>query len=247
MASTSRPRSISPRASRLAARLKRLAARYGSIKSIAPREPFELLLWEYVAYLTDDADRASAFARLRAEVGVTPAAILGARPAKLRAICRSGGSIGVAIRADRLRVAAERVRGEFGGTLRDVLRRPYPDARRILSSFPAIGPPGADKILLLTKARAVLWLDSNALRVLQRLGIAREAKSYSASHRNAQEAGAAQLNPSHAAMLQASLLLRRHGQDVCRRTRPLCFECPLRDACPSAESAQVISARGAGR
>ena len=227
----------------LAAHLKRLRAHYGAIKSTAPREPFELLLWEYVAYLTDDADRAAAFARLRREVGTRPMSILEASRAKLTSICRSGGSIGVALRVDRMKVAAARVRDEFEGTLRDVLRLPYPEARRVLSSFPAIGPPGAGKILLLTQAQPVLWLDSNALRVVQRLGIAREGKSYAASHRNAQESAASQLPKSKAALIETSLLLRRHGQELCRRSRPRCFECPLRDHCPSAESAQVISGR----
>jgi hypothetical protein len=53
------------------------------------------------------------------------------------------------------------------------------EARRALQKFPGIGAPGADKILLFTKTHALPALDSNGLRVLVRLGLAKEAKSYS--------------------------------------------------------------------
>ena len=32
-------------------------------------------------------------------------------------------------------------------------------------------------------------------------------------------------------LLKASLVLRRHGQELCRRAAPLCEGCPLRDGC----------------
>jgi endonuclease III len=33
---------------------------------------------------------------------------------------------------------------------------------------------------------------------------------------------------------RAHLLLKRHGQELCRRTRPRCAECPLAAGCPAA-------------
>jgi len=201
------------------------------MRSLAPEEPFGLLIWEYVAYLTDDADRAQAFALLEKRAGKSPEELAAASPAVLQAVCRAGGSIAWKTRADRIHDVAVRVRDRFAGSLDSVLRLPYLEARRVLKTFPSIGPPGADKILLLTGAQKVLALDSNALRVLLRLGYGQEHKSYSASYASAQKAAMAELPRSLPALRKASVLLRRHGQELCRRADPHCVLCPLRNVC----------------
>jgi len=211
--------------------VRQLAKYYGPTPSLAPTDPFELLIWEYVAYLTDDADRAATFRSLEQRVGLDPTSLAKAPLATLQAVCRAGGAIAFGPRAERIQLVAARVRDKFDGSLRGVLRLPYDEARRILKTFPSIGPPGADKILLLTGAQAVLALDSNALRVLLRLGYGMEHKSYSASYTSAQKAATAELPRTVTGLRQASLLLRRHGQDLCRRTDPHCPMCPLRDVC----------------
>jgi endonuclease III len=209
-----------------------LGRHYGPPRSIAPKDPFQLLLWEYVAYLADDAARASAFAELKATVGLRPAEVAAAPLAVLSAIARLGGPIAVAQRASRMRDVAITVRDKWRGSLRGVLRLPYPEARRALKAFPSIGPPGADKILLLTGARAILALDSNALRVLLRLGYGREHKNYATSYASAQKAAMAALPKTVPALKTAFLLLRHHGQELCRRNHPSCTICPLRSSCP---------------
>jgi endonuclease III len=208
-----------------------LARHYGATPSLAPGEPFELLLWEYVAYLTDDADRSAAFASLKKRVGTKPDEVAAASEALLESIARAGGAIAFRLRAQRMKDVAVRVRDRFQGSLASVLKLPYLEARRVLKTFPAIGPPGADKILLLTGAQPVLALDSNALRVLLRLGFGEEQKSYSASYTSAQKAATAQLPSSIPNLQKDSLLLRRHGQDLCKRIDPRCPVCPLRDVC----------------
>lgn len=52
--------------------IRALGRHYGPIRSLAPKDPFQLLLWEYVAYLADDPSRAAAFAELKKSVGVRP-------------------------------------------------------------------------------------------------------------------------------------------------------------------------------
>ena len=49
--------------------------------------------------------------------------------------------------------------------------------------FPMIGEPGAEKILLFSGVLAVLALDSNGVRVLVRLGVGEERKSYAATYK----------------------------------------------------------------
>jgi endonuclease III len=131
-----------------------------------------------------------------------------------------------------MRDVATTVRDTWRGSLRSVLRLPYDKARQALKAFPSIGPPGADKILLLTGARPVLALDSNALRVLLRLGYGREHKSYAASYASAQAAAMEALPRSVPALTRAFLLLQRHGKELCRRSSPRCTICPIRGTCP---------------
>jgi endonuclease III len=195
------------------------------------REPFRLVLWEQVAYLVSDAQRRRAFAALRAQVGLTPGAILSASDAKLRAIARLGGPIAVEVRAARMRRSAELVVERWEGDLRAALRLPLSQARRALAQFPMIGEPGADKILVFATGAPLLPLDSNGLRVLERLGLVRSAADYRTSYRRAQLDLAPALPKDPDALIAAYHLLRRHGQEICRRTAPACSRCPLRERC----------------
>jgi len=216
----------------LAKLIRALGRHYGPSAPLAPKDPFQLLLWEYVAYLADDPTRAAAFAELKTTVGLRPSQVADAPLPVLAAIARRGGSIAVAQRATRLRETAITVRDKWRGSLRSVLRLHYAEARRALKAFPSIGPPGADKILLLTGARPILALDSNALRVLLRLGYGREHKSYATSYASAQSAAMEALPSTVPSLRSAFLLLRRHGQELCRRMAPRCTLCPIRGSCP---------------
>jgi len=206
---------------------------HGKPSAPISRDPFHLILWEQVAYLVPDAQRRRAFSALRAAVGLTPRAILRATSAKLARITRLGGSIAADARASRLRESAELVLGRSDGDLRAALHVPLPQARRALAQFPMIGEPGADKILVIMKRARLLPLDSNGLRVLSRVGLISEAKDYRTTYRRAQETLAPSLPANHEWLISAHALLRQHGQEVCRRSAPLCSRCPLRMRCPS--------------
>jgi endonuclease-3 len=209
-----------------------LKRQFGAPARPVSRDPFHLILHEQVAYLVDDARRLAAFRRLEAEVGLSPEAILAAPPSRLRAIARSGGPIGPDLRARRLVQSARLALERWGGSLGAILRLPYPQARRELARFAMIGPPGADRILLAARAGAVLPLDSNGLRVLVRLGCGREGRDYATTYARVQAAAAAQLAQGFAPRWAAYALLRRHGQEVCRRSAPRCSTCVLLARCP---------------
>jgi endonuclease III len=225
------PPAAAPSPPPLAEVVSRLAAYYGPPPGPPSTDPFELVLWESVAYLADDARRRAAFERLRREVGLTPEEVLDAPEEVLAEITRAGGAIAYQARARRLEKAADRVVSRWGGDLRRVLALPFEEARRELARFPAIGEPGAEKILLFTGTRPVLALDSNGLRVLVRLGYAREEKSYAATYRAVRAAVEAQVPADVDPVIAAHQLLRRHGQELCRRTRPRCEVCPVGDRC----------------
>ena len=214
-----------------------LRRRYGKPPVPVSRDPFQLILWEHVAYLAPDPQRRLAFETLRDQVGLAPAKILAASPKKLEAIARIGGKIAPALRAQRMLESAGRVLDEWDGDLSAALELPLPKARRALMKFAMIGEPGADKILVIAKKARLVPLDSNALRVLARLGFITETKNYSATYRRAQEVLAPSLPANHDWLEAAGALLRRHGQETCLRSNPACARCALYRSCPSSSVA----------
>jgi endonuclease III len=220
-------------AHRLATLVRRLRSYYGSPVAPPVRDPYLLLLWEQVGYLADDEKRLAAFGLLQTSIGTRPRDIIDATTPKLQAVTRTGGGVAVAERAERLRTIAKRVLGEWDGDLRAVLALPLHEARRELTRFPSMGEAGAERILLLCGAHPVLALDSNALRVLTRLGYGREYPDWTKTYRAAQAAADAELPRTTVARRNAFLLLRQHGQTLCRRSAPRCLECPLRSDCPT--------------
>ncbi len=102
-----------------------------------------------------------------------PEQILAAPADRLLAVGRHG--IVAENTVEKLRRGAEIALREFGGDLRAILKRPTAQAQKALKRFPAIGDPGAEKILLFGHALPVLALESNGLRVLVRLGYGGEA------------------------------------------------------------------------
>jgi endonuclease-3 len=206
---------------------------YGRPQPPAVREPFELVLYENIAYLVSDDRRERAFRELKQRVGTRPADLLTASIEELARITALGG-IFPELRARRLQEAARLVRDEFGGDLKRVLKLDFVRARKALAQFPAIGTPGAEKILLFTGAHASLALESNGVRVLMRFGFVTEQKSYSTTYRNLQKALADQIGSKCPPLIAAHQLLKLHGQELCRRSEPRCPACPVRQDCAGA-------------
>jgi endonuclease III len=202
-----------------------LQAHYGKQKPPKLAGPWEMILWENVAYLADDDRRQQAFQTLKKRVGTQPEEVLSASEAVLLEVTRHG------ILADqfakKLRMCAKIVLEEFDGDLRPVFKLPFPKAKKALQKFPGIGEPGAEKILLFTRNCPVLALESNGLRVLLRLGFGEEMKSYSTTYRLVQKAVERELDKDYSWLIEAHLLLRHHGQQLCKRTKPECQKCPL--------------------
>jgi len=198
----------------------------------APRitDPVEMILFENVAYLVSDDQREKAFNALRAQVGLNPTDILSAPSHKLLEVARMGG-MRPEDRARKMQFIARIVLSEFEGDLRQVLKWPVAKVRKAMKKFPGIGDPGVDKILLFSQTLPILALESNGLRALVRLGFGEEMKNYAATYSRAQEAARNQSIEDCAWLIRAHLLLRRHGQELCKRTEPICNSCPLTENC----------------
>ncbi|HLZ27430.1 MAG TPA: hypothetical protein VKV73_08930 [Chloroflexota bacterium] len=209
--------------------VNRLARVYGEPAAPPARTLLDLVLLENVAYLVDDVGRGRAFDALRARIGLQPAQILAAPDEALEAVAAEG--ILPRSQADKLKAIARLAVDEFDGDLEALRTWPLEKARKALTRFPSIGEPGAEKILLVGRSHPVLGLDSNGVRVLTRLGLVREAKSYAATYRGVQALLEPYRSNGFEWLLRAHQLLRQHGQELCRRTHPRCDRCPLTAEC----------------
>jgi endonuclease III len=215
---------------RLSQLIDNLEAFYGKPAPPEYTDTWALIVWENVAYLVDDERRQQAMTDLREKVGMTPEEILAAPPARL---IKSGvRGIVPEQSALKLRRSAEIALEEFGGDLKAILKLPLGKAKKALKRFPAIGDPGAEKILLFGRAYPILALDSNGLRALLRLGYGEETPNYSATYRSVQKAIDIETVKEFPWLIKAHQLLRHHGQELCRRSRPSCRKCPLQSQCP---------------
>jgi endonuclease III len=212
----------------LRAYIDRLRTLYGRPKRPIPSGPFEWIIWEHVAAVPDDEQRAIAFRTLRQKIGTTPQAILRTPKPRMLELLAPGGP-NAAARLARLREAAD-LMIEIGlARVRTLVRENPAEAKKLLKRFKGIGETGADRILLFCRTQAVLAPEANGLRVLQRLGYGKPGTG-PAAYRQVSDALTPELPRDYNWLIQAHQLLRHHGQETCRAT-PRCDACPLAPDC----------------
>jgi len=195
-------------------------------------DPLQIILWENIGYLIDDEKRAALFDEFAKRVGLRAEAILKAKDGALQDIAKRGG-MNPGMRVERWRVIASIAASQPKGDLLAALKAlPLPKSRALLKKFPAIGEPGADKVLLFAGIEARPALESNGLRAMLRYGLAPVGRSYTASYRAATEVLRAEGKTTQAWFINAYFALRGHGQTLCKRTKPACVACPLEASCP---------------
>jgi endonuclease III len=214
----------------IAALLDKLEAVYGVLEPRWPVEPYEFLIWWHCGYPASDATCTKGWNALSKEVGIEPRQILKASQEKLAHALKAGGMV-PELRAMRLQQIAERVENEFGGDLRNALVGRIEDVRRKLKKFPNIAEPGADRMLLFGKVAPVAAVPSNCPHVLVRIRLGLERESYPVTYREAQALLEAAIPEQFHPRQRAYLLLKEHGQTLCKRSKPKCEECPVRLHC----------------
>jgi len=203
---------------------------YGLQEPSFPTAPYEFLVWWHCGYPASDGACEKGWKSLKEQVGIEPARLLAAKPAQLAAALRPGGMV-PDLRAERIKEIAKRVQDEFGSDLRAALLVPRAKARRILKSFSGIADPGADRILLFAGIAPLAAIPSNCVHVLTRILQGSEGENYSASYREAQRAIAAEVPEKFDARVRAYVLLKKHGQETCKRNNPRCEKCAINAMC----------------
>src|SRR5262249_32823338 len=146
------------------------------------------------------------------------------------AALKAGGMV-PELRAMRMQEIAQRVENEFGGDLVSGLKGPLNEVRKALKRFPGIADPGADRVLLFGHLKAVAAGPSNFTPVLVRIEHGLERENYGVNYREGQSLIEAEVPEQFHARGRAYLLLKQHGQTLCKRAKPKCDECPLNQGC----------------
>jgi endonuclease III len=213
--------------------LDQLEAHYGPQHAACPTDPYLFLIWWHCGYPASEAACTKGWDSLQRTIGVEPEKILDAPLRVLTAALKPGGMV-PDVRALRLKEIADRVQQEFSGDLASALHNPKRkrgEARAALKTFPGIADPGADRILLFGNLSPVAAIPSNMPQVLVRMLRGKESDNYGRNYSESQKLLAAEIPEDFAARQRAYLLLKEHGQQLCKRTNPKCSSCPLELSC----------------
>ena len=102
---------------------------------------------------------------------------------------------------------------------------PADEAMRWLVALPGVGPKTASCVLLFSLDVPVMPVDTHIHRIALRVGLVPAGTTADAAH-----ALLTEMTPPDR-MLEAHLLLIRHGRTTCTARRPRCEECVLLDLC----------------
>ena len=189
-----------------------------------------MIVYLNCGYPATDASCAKGFDAVKREVGLSPREILSVDREQLAELLRAGGIVPEK-RAARLQETARKVKVEFGGDLKAALKKRLrlekdqagkgiKAAKNALREFPVIGEPSADKILLFSKLAPVAAVPSAFVEVTARLWLGQPTTSYAADYRASSNFLSTALPETFEVRQRAYLLLKKHGQQTCKRSRP---------------------------
>jgi len=218
---------------KLAKILDRLEKLHGKLKRHGPADAWGMVLHRNSGYPQSDERCDNGFAALKEHIGLKPKDILDAGDARLGEVLREAKSgMLPEKRARRLKEIAALVEMKYGGNLDAALKgKTAAEAGKVLKQFPTIGDSGADRILLFSGISPVAAIPANGVRVPMRIAFGEEKKNYAATYRAAQEYVEAEIPAEFPARQRAYLLLKKHGEEICKEKKPLCEECPISADC----------------
>jgi len=226
--------------------LEILEKAYGPQQLAGPTDAYEMIVFLNCGYPASDGACAKGFDALKREVGVQPIKLLAVSRAKLAKLMRPSVIVPAAC-AERLKDIAGTVKNEFDEDLTAALEKRIAEAKgrpangsgennlkaakKVLQQFPTIGEPSAEKILLFSGLAPVAAVPSAFVDVPIRLFVGEPGKNYAANYRTARGVLDMGLPRTFEARKRAYLLLKKHGQEICKRSKPKCESCPLAAHC----------------
>jgi endonuclease III len=199
--------------------LDRLEAAYGKTALRTRRPALDELVLTILSQNTSDRNSEHAYARMR-ERFPTWQDVRDAPEAELVEALRPGGlAVQKAPRIQAVLRDLEELDLEWLAAL------PADESMRWLVALPGVGPKTASCVLLFSLDVPVMPVDTHIHRIALRVGLVPAGTSADAAH-----ALLTEMTPPER-MLEAHLLLIRHGRLTCTARRPRCEECVLLDLC----------------
>jgi len=197
----------------------RLEAVYGKAVLRTRRPALDELVLTILSQNTSDRNSEHAYARMR-ERFPTWEDVRDAPEAELVEALRPGGlAVQKAPRIQAVLRDLDRLDLEWLGGV------PADEAMRWLVALPGVGPKTASCVLLFSLDVPVMPVDTHIHRIALRVGLVPAGTTADAAH-----ALLTEMTPPDR-MLEAHLLLIRHGRTTCTARRPRCEECVLLDLC----------------
>ncbi len=183
--------------------------------------PFEMVVGAILTQNTNWSNVSRAINNLK-DAGVLSFEALSALPFDdLAGLIRPSGYFN--IKAHRLKNLLSMVGERYQGRLELLLQDDMMHGRENLLSVQGIGPETADSILLYGGDHPIFVIDTYTHRVFSRHRLLAEESDYDSiqeTFMSALPADSTLFNEYHA-------LIVRLGKDYCRKSRPLCEQCPL--------------------
>ena len=197
----------------------RLEAAYGRAVLRTRRPALDELVLTILSQNTSDRNSEHAYARMRERFPAWED-VRDAPEAELVEALRPGGL--AAQKAPRIQAVLRDLERLDLGWLADL---PSDEAMRWLVALPGVGPKTASCVLLFSLDVPVMPVDTHIHRIALRVGLVPAGTGADAAH-----ALLTEMTPPER-MLEAHLLLIRHGRTTCTARRPRCEECVLLDLC----------------
>ncbi len=129
------------------------------------------------------------------------------------------------LKARRLKNLLDFISSEYSGNLDDFFNQGRDVLREQLLSVKGVGPETADSILLYAANKPVFVVDAYTHRILYRHGLIDEDLGYD----EIQSLFLDSLPEDVALFNEYHALLVRVGKDFCKKSKPLCDQCPLQE------------------
>lgn len=202
-----------------------LLERFGGQDWWPANTPFEVVAGAILTQATSWKNVEKAIENLKKEGILTPQGLYTADEKRLAELIRPAGYYNA--KARKVKEFMNHLYRHHGGDLDALFSLPAEELRKELLSIWGIGPETADSIVLYAAGKPSFVVDAYTKRVFHRLGYVKEDIGYddlkSFSEKNVPR-DAKVYNEFHA-------LIVRLGKEHCRKTKPLCGECPLHKRC----------------
>jgi len=214
---------------------KKLYRCFGPQKWWPGDDPFEIAVGAILTQNTNWGNVEQAIRNLKKNGVLSPHGIYGLSVHDLASLIKPAGYFNV--KEQRLRSFLEFLSNDYHGRMANMMLEDADHLRQKLLKVHGIGPETADSILLYALEKPVFVIDAYTKRVLSRHGIMASEKSYDELQELFHDSFKRDVrlyNEYHA-------LFVRVGKTFCKRTKPLCEQCPLNDMLSSvySESSQL--------